>query len=307
MKPLVSVVIPCYNASKTLAATLESVLAQSYRPIEVIVVDDGSSDESVEIARSFAPTVQVIAKKNGGPASARNEGIRRCKGEYIAFADADDLWMPEKLTVQVPVAAAFGAPAMVFSAVKRNRDDGETHLKAVPPDRLPITYASLWRGNIITTSTVLAHASVFDGCVFDEAPSIQGAEDFDLWLRVADRHTIEYIDTPLAVYRISDQGHNRSNLERTFAAVRRMYAKHRHLAAAHGISPSEVAAKEFELDKLCGIRLFRAGQSTVARRYLARARSANRRDVGVLLYSMLAGLPPSLLDLLHRVKRALRN
>lgn len=302
MNSLVSVVIPCYNAAKTLASTLESVLAQSYRPIEVVVVDDGSSDESVAIARSFAPAVTVVVQKNGGPASARNEGIRRCRGEYIAFVDADDLWFPEKLAVQVPVAASFGAPALVCSAVVRVRDDGETHLKSVSPDRLPITYATLWRGNSITTSTVLAHASIFDGCTFDEDPSIQGAEDFDLWLRVADRHPVGYINTPLALYSISQQGHNRSNLERTFAAVRKAYAKHLPLAATHGIGPAEVAAKEFELDKLCGIRLFRVGQSRAARRYLARARLANRLDPVVLLYSALTYLPLPSLDLLRKVK-----
>lgn len=301
MNPLVSVVIPCYNAARTIAATLESVLAQSYRPIEVIVVDDGSSDRSVEIASSFAPAVTVVVQENGGPASARNEGIRRSRGEFIAFVDADDLWHPEKLTAQVAEAVAAGEPALVFSAVERVRDDGETHLKRVPADQLPVSYAALWRGNSITTSTVLAHAAVFHGCTFDEDAAMQGAEDFDLWLRVADRHPIRYLDTPLAVYRISEQGHNRSNLERTFAAVRTMYAKHRPLCALHGIGPAEVAAKEFELDKLCGIRLFRVGLGRAARSHLARARSARFCDPAVLLYSALAYLPPPLLDVLRKV------
>lgn len=307
MNPLVSVVIPCYNAAKTLAATLESVLAQSYRPIEVIVVDDGSSDGSVALARSFAPRVTVVVQKNGGPASARNEGIRQCRGEYIAFLDADDLWLPEKLAVQVPVAAAFGKPALVFSAVERVREDGEIHLKRVSPEKLPITYAKLWHGNSITTSTVLAHAAVFDGCVFDDDSAIQGAEDFDLWLRIAAQHPVGYIDTALARYHISQQGHSRSNPERSFAAVRRTYAKHLSLAAAHGIGPAEVVDKAFELDKSCGIRLIRDGQNKAARIHLARARSVNPFDRGVLFYSLLTYLPPSLMSLLRRVKTVYRQ
>jgi glycosyltransferase involved in cell wall biosynthesis len=307
MNPLVSVVIPCYNAAKTLAATLESVLAQSYRPIEVIVVDDGSSDESAAIARSFAPRVTVVVQKNGGPASARNEGIRRCRGEYIAFLDADDLWLPDKLAVQVPVAAAFGKPALVFSAVERVREDGEIHLKRVSPEKLPITYAKLWHGNSITTSTVLAHAAVLDGCVFDEDSAIQGAEDFDLWLRIAAQHPVGYIDTPLARYHISQQGHSRSNPERSFAAVRRTYAKHLSLATTHGIGPAEVVDKAFELDKSCGIRLIRDGQNKAARIHLARARSMNPFDRGVLFYSLLAYLPPSLISLLRRIKTVYRQ
>lgn len=98
--PLVSVIIPVYNGARHLRAALESVFAQTYRPIDVIVVDDGSVDESGTIAQSF-PEVHYIHQSNQGVAAARNRGIEAARGEFFAFLDQDDLWIPEKLAVQI--------------------------------------------------------------------------------------------------------------------------------------------------------------------------------------------------------------
>jgi glycosyltransferase involved in cell wall biosynthesis len=99
-QPLVSVIIPVYNGARFLRAALESVLAQTYRAFEVIVVDDGSVDESGAIAQSF-PEVHYIRQENQGVAAARNNGIDTARGEFFAFLDQDDLWTPEKLKVQI--------------------------------------------------------------------------------------------------------------------------------------------------------------------------------------------------------------
>jgi glycosyltransferase involved in cell wall biosynthesis len=98
--PLVSVIIPVYNGARYLRAALESVFAQSYRPFEVIVVDDGSTDDSGVIAQSF-PDVRYIHQENQGVAAARNHGIEAARGEFFAFLDQDDLWTPEKLKLQL--------------------------------------------------------------------------------------------------------------------------------------------------------------------------------------------------------------
>ena len=99
-RPLVSVIIPVYNGARFLREALESVFAQAYRPIEVIVVDDGSSDDSAGIAQSFVE-VHYIRQENQGVAAARNKGIEAAHGEFYAFLDQDDLWTPEKLKLQV--------------------------------------------------------------------------------------------------------------------------------------------------------------------------------------------------------------
>ena len=101
---LVSVIIPVYNSENYLAQAIESVLSQTYRPFELIVVDDGSSDRSREIAISY-PQVKYSYQQNSGVAEARNRGIHNSRGKYIAFLDSDDLWLPEKLSLQI---AAFG-------------------------------------------------------------------------------------------------------------------------------------------------------------------------------------------------------
>lgn len=304
IRPIVSVIIPCYNSEKTLQKTIESVLAQTYRPIEVIVVDDGSSDSSIDIAASFDSPVTVIAKKNGGPASARNRGIRECKGDYIAFLDADDLWLPDKLDKQIAFARKAAGPILVFTAVQRVCEDGSIGYKSFKEYiDIPIDYRTLWDRNIITTSSVLAHAALFDEYLFDEDPLVQGAEDFDLWLRISDNYTIHYIDALLTTYIVSEQGHNRSNLERTFNALIHMYHKHTRMAAQHGVSEQITASKIAYLKKICGIRLFRVGSYAAAKEYLSCARKHQVWDATILLYTILIFLPHSWIVFLRTIVR----
>src|SRR5262249_59293001 len=98
--PTISVVIPCYNGARFLRETLASVLAQTLPPLEVLVIDDGSTDDSGAVAESFGPPVRVIRQPNQGESVARNRGIEEAKGEWVGFLDADDLWNPDKLERQ---------------------------------------------------------------------------------------------------------------------------------------------------------------------------------------------------------------
>jgi glycosyltransferase involved in cell wall biosynthesis len=104
MNSRVSVVIPCYNAAPFLRATLDSALNQSHPPFEVLIIDDGSTDQSAAIAASFGPPVRVISQVNQGESVARNRGIEEAAGDWIAFLDADDIWLPEKLEKQLVAA-----------------------------------------------------------------------------------------------------------------------------------------------------------------------------------------------------------
>src|SRR6267142_4272392 len=123
--PLVSVVIPNYNCGRFLAETLESVFAQTYPNVEVIVVDDGSTDDSLNVLESFAARVRVVRQANQGVSAARNAGIRESRGAFVAFLDADDLWHPEKLTKQI---AVFANPAvgLVYCAVEYIDEQGRS-------------------------------------------------------------------------------------------------------------------------------------------------------------------------------------
>jgi glycosyltransferase involved in cell wall biosynthesis len=115
--PLVSVIIPVYNGENYLAESIESVLAQVYRPVEIIVVDDGSSDRSADVARGFWGTVNYYCQQNSGIGAARNTGVLNANGSFLAFLDADDLWVKEKLSIQVPVLETNVGTHMVFGQV----------------------------------------------------------------------------------------------------------------------------------------------------------------------------------------------
>jgi glycosyltransferase involved in cell wall biosynthesis len=115
----VSVIIPVYNAERYLRAAIESVLTQTVLPLEIIVVDDGSTDASGTVARRFVPNVRVVTQPNEGPAAARNCGVSLARGDYLAFLDADDLWLPGKLTQQLAILQSQPTVDMVFGQVEQ--------------------------------------------------------------------------------------------------------------------------------------------------------------------------------------------
>ncbi|MEO1004797.1 MAG: glycosyltransferase [Cyanobacteria bacterium J06638_38] len=117
--PLVSVIIPVFNCEQYLAAAIESVLGQTYQPVEIIVVNDGSTDRSGEVAQSFASAITYAAISHGGGAQALNHGICLCRGEYLAFLDADDLWVEDKLTWQMQALSSNPQLEAVFGQIEQ--------------------------------------------------------------------------------------------------------------------------------------------------------------------------------------------
>jgi glycosyltransferase involved in cell wall biosynthesis len=117
--PLVSVIIPVYNCQQYLAAAIDSVLAQTYRAVEVIVVDDASTDDSAAVAQRYPAPVRYVAQPHSGAGAARNHGVRQAQGQFLAFLDADDVWLPDKLTRQMAAFHAHPTLDMVFGYVKQ--------------------------------------------------------------------------------------------------------------------------------------------------------------------------------------------
>ena len=175
MTSSVSVIIPAYNAGPRIARTIRAALDQTLPVLEVIVVNDGSTDDTAAVVSQFGPPVRLIEKANGGPASARNMGAKLARGEWLAMLDADDWWFPRKNEVQLAHAASD--------------DIGMSHCRLdhrvePPPDEL--TFQALWDRNWISNSSVLIRRSVFEdlgGLVED--PQLISVEDYNLWLRVA--------------------------------------------------------------------------------------------------------------------------
>lgn len=180
--PLVSVVTPVHNGAETLAETLASVRAQSLTDWEMHLVDDGSTDGSRALAEDFAaqdPRIQVTGwADNRGPAAARNVAIRAARGRFIAFVDADDLWLPEKLARQTAYMMETGA-GLGFTGYERVTAEGAYLGRVAVPER--IDHAGLLRGNVIASVTAMYDRQV---CGLVEMPDIRRRQDYGLWLRL---------------------------------------------------------------------------------------------------------------------------
>jgi glycosyltransferase involved in cell wall biosynthesis len=228
--PKVSVIIPAHNAEPFLAQSLDSVFAQTYTNFETIVIDDGSNDGTAEVVRYYQRIypgkIKLIQKKNGGPASARNAGIKEAKGEYIAFLDADDLWLPSKLKKQVDYFEKQNSTVgMVYTDVRKFDNEGiwlvNRHRSKFVSGSI---YKILLKSNMISNLSVMVRKKCFDHVgFFDENEDI--IEDCDMWLRIALKFDIGFLDEILGLYRQHPQGRSK-NIEKTIKRFIRVYQKH---------------------------------------------------------------------------------
>jgi glycosyltransferase involved in cell wall biosynthesis/SAM-dependent methyltransferase len=195
---LVSVVIPCYNHELYLAFSIESVLSQSHKQVEVIVVDDGSTDNSSAIATSF-PGVKYIYQENKGPSNARNTGIDYCKGEYIVFLDADDWLVEEALSINIQHLHQNKDAAFVSGAYKDYYEPEKLFADQIRRIN-GNSYINLLEGNYIgMIATVMFRRWVFERFHFDA--SLRACEDYDLFLNIARRFVVIHHNRFIAVYR----------------------------------------------------------------------------------------------------------
>ena len=200
--PRVSVVIPTYNRARTIGRAVDSALAQTYADLEVIVVDDGSTDDTQQVLARYGDAIRVLYQENQERRVARNNGIRHACGEYIAFLDSDDLWLPNKLRRQVALLDRHPEVGLVYGQMFPIDPDGTWHLR---PTRCTgwgqpgpaMIFEQLVMRNLIPTPTVVARKACFDHVGgFD--PSLTCSEDWDLWLRIAVHYEIAFMPEPLA-------------------------------------------------------------------------------------------------------------
>jgi glycosyltransferase involved in cell wall biosynthesis len=223
-KDLVTAVIATYNYGRFVTQAVESVLAQTYGNIEVIVVDDGSNDDTREQLAPYTDRIRYIYQENQSVAAARNTGIRAAAGDLIAFLDADDVWHPQKLELQMDYLA--GHPAVGLVAVERLAAGAASW---PPPNGLahprarPITVEDLILRPLFAPSGVLVRKQCFDSVGFFDS-SLRNAEDYDMWIRIACRYPIVKLEVPLWWYRV--HGANKSHVPaRQEAAALRVLAK----------------------------------------------------------------------------------
>lgn len=209
----VSVIIPSYNCERFIAQTLASVLVQKVDELEVLVVDDGSTDRTPEIVRSHDSRVRLIPQRNAGVSRARNHGIEQARGEFICLLDHDDYWFPHKLQRQLQVMAQQPQAGVVFSsfllwnAPAPNApfpDPGSYAIEETPDDTVPEFSGWVYHQFLLDcwmlTSTSMFRREVFARCsAFDEA--LPYSEDWDLWLRLAREFEFVQLRRPTTLYR----------------------------------------------------------------------------------------------------------
>jgi len=215
---LISVIIPVYNGEEYIAEAIDSALNQTYKELEIIVVDDGSKDKTREIVNSYCvtrhassvkdftpnairtthdairptPNVYYIYQSNKGPAAARNAGIKIAKGEYVAFLDADDVWLKDKLENQLKeMTDGIG----MVGVAKRGENTERTR---------NISYKDLLIKNRFCNSGVMVKRECFDKVgLFDERPEFKAVEDWDMWIRIAMNYKTRYLNLPLIKVRVT--------------------------------------------------------------------------------------------------------
>jgi hypothetical protein len=201
-EPTVSVIVPAYNQARYLAAALDSALAQSYRDFELLVVDDGSTDETPALIASYGDRLQAIRQPNQGLAPARNSGIAAARGRWLAFLDSDDRWRPDYLATMM--AALAGAPEAVaaFSAWRYIDASGQPMAQSVVPfggDERRLADELTWRNSLLPSAAVASRTAVERCGRFD--PELSACEDWDLWLRLQPLGRLLLVPAPLMEYR----------------------------------------------------------------------------------------------------------
>ena len=220
----VSVVIPTYNRAAFLVEAIDSVLAQTWKPMEIIVVDDGSTDGTREALGRYGDRVRYFYKENGGPSSARNLGIKKARGTYVAFLDSDDVWEPEKLRIQMDFMREH--PEIKFvctdSSLIGSRKSRERKLRK---DSMGHLFPILYSNSFIRTSTALMAKDCFGEIGYFNG-EFEPAEDYDLWFRGAKRYAIAYLSQTLVRYRKHGENISRDKVtlrENAFKVLERHY------------------------------------------------------------------------------------
>lgn len=212
--PVVSVVIPAYNAEKTILETIESVRKQTFTDFEILVINDGSTDQTVVIVNAIQDDrIKVFSYGNGGLSIARNRGIHQAQGEFITFLDADDLWAIDKLELQIDALRQHKDAGLVYSWTLVLDERGQNLNAGLSPLFEGNVYRQLLIGNFIASgSNAMLRRPVVDQVgQFD--PTLRSSEDWDYWLRVATDFPFVVVPKPQIFYRQSTNTMS-SNLQR---------------------------------------------------------------------------------------------
>lgn len=293
--PLVSVIIPTFNAAETIERALRSVASQTYRPIEVVIADDASTDATKQVVKAWRHgDVRLIElPHNQGPGAARNAALAAARGKYVALLDSDDEWLPTKIAKQVAVLEQNPAAAMVISDGIWVPKQGSGLTRVFSDDTQPVTGPDAWKTllaySFVATSTVVARRETVMaiGC-FNAKLLI--AQDQDLFIRLAIAGEVAVIDEVLVLAHVRPNSHIRRNATREVDFLLPMITAH--------VESQKARLTEAEKQRILGRRLTNIGRNIYFRggdllgmRLLARAISLGTDPVGNLMFLLSASRP----------------
>lgn len=200
----ISIIIPTFNRRDYITTALDSVLKQTHKDYEIIIIDDGSNDDTKDVLKPYQNNIRYFYQGNKGIPTTRNRGIREAGGDYIAFLDSDDYWLPKKLERQMECFSKNPDYGMVATRCSSIRPDGSLREKN-RPGKSGWVLIDLFKANFIRTSSAMIKKECLDTVgVFDE--SLPECEEYDLWLRIAKKYPVGFINDPLAVYTDNPKG-----------------------------------------------------------------------------------------------------
>jgi len=310
----VSVIIPAYNSAKHLPEALDSVFKQTYRDFELVVVDDGSTDDTRKVLDEYKNRITYLYQENGGPSKARNAGIRAAKGPYLAFLDADDLWLPNKLGHQIKLiesdsrlglvfsdAEFFGGEAPLVGSYWKQRGCYDEMVSE--PRMIPNAFSKLMKINFILPSTALVKRDCFEKAgLFDE--SLRYVEDKDMWLRISVHYpTMGCVPYPLVKRRV--HGYSLKQVVSVQESIIHVVKKNERAY------PDDVTRENVDTKKILGPLYYTLGRAYLDHDDFTRARQALGSSISscfswkAFLFLSVAYTGKRTVHLLRRLKRAM--
>ncbi len=247
LMPTVTVIIPSYNRTQFLKEAIGSVLAQDFRDFELIVVDDGSTDDTLQLLDSY-PEIRVVRQNHRGVSTARNAGVARASGRFVAFLDSDDLWLPGKLSAQIAFFKTHPTALICQTEEVWIRNGIRVNRKKRHKKRSGMIFEHCLELCCVSPSAVMMQRRLLEEVGgFDEA--LPACEDYDLWLRIACRFPIYLISTPLVVKR----GGHKDQLSRAPGLDRFRIRALKKILESNVLAPRQRAAALQVLKKKCAI------------------------------------------------------
>jgi glycosyltransferase involved in cell wall biosynthesis len=320
--PTVSVVLTAYNVGPYIAEALRSVLAQTYSDFEIIVVDDGSTDETPTALAPFRHRITYVAQANRGAGAARNTGLRLAKGEFVTFLDADDVWLPNFLEREVRALRRYPRAALAFSGGYQT--DSQGHIQR---PMLPTAPEAFWawigrhgdlasgsveghlyrelllRNFIRTPSAVTLRRAILDGTAgFDE--TMRNGQDYALWVALARRHSFVFVNAPLVKYRVHGGGLSGDDVARGERWERAgVTVLERELARAPAELRAMLRRRIAASYWLLGWRRFHGNRFPDARPMFRRCIRYRRSHAGAWIYWAVSFLPATAVQTIRRFRK----